>query len=252
MKKLLLLLLALPTLAFANTIQLEENNTMSFNQAFTNSYVAKKQVEAINKCNANNGQDIYIVLYTPGGSISAGKLFYDTLNALPCKFHTITIFSASMGYQTVQQLGKRYILPSGILMSHRASIRGLGGEVDGELDSIYNLIKQDVRELEIAASNRIGITLEDYKKAISDELWMTAKQAVESNHADGIALVRCGKTLLGTKVETVYTMFGAFDVEFSQCPIVTGPLRVLRASRGIPTDIVDYYTNIRKHVFQTR
>ena len=255
MKKLLTLLLAVPMLAFAGnpkTIELDAKTTMSFNQAFSGSYIAKKQVEAITLCNNNEGSEINIVLYTPGGSIAAGKLFYDTLKALPCTFNTITIFAASMGYQTVQNLGKRYILPSGILMSHRASIRGLGGEVNGELDSIYNLIKKDVEELEIIASNRVGITLEDYRKAISDELWMTASEAVKSNHADEVVLVKCGKSLLGTKVETVYTMFGAFEVEFSECPIITSPLRVLGASRGIPTDIVDYYSNIKKHVFLTR
>ena len=139
MRKLLLMLVLLPTLLLAatetqqKTIVLNTFNAINFNQPFTMDYVAKKQIEAIEKCGTNLGGDIYLVLYTPGGSISAGQLLFDTLKPLPCNFHTITIFSASMGYQTVQNLGKRYMLPSGTLMSHRASIRGIGGELGGGL-----------------------------------------------------------------------------------------------------------------------
>lgn len=249
MKKLLCLLMLLPTLAFSKTIVLEESNTISFNAVFTPMYVAQKQFEAMNLCNKNQGKKINIVLYTPGGSVSAGQLFYDTLNALPCKFNTITIFAASMGYQTVQNLGDRYILPSGVLMSHRAFVRGLGGEIGGELDSIYKLLKDNITDMEKIASSRVGITLEEYRKQIADELWLTSTNAVEQNHADEIALVKCGETLQGTKVETVYNIFGAFDVEFARCPIITAPLRVLSSRNGGNViKMMDLYNNPRNYV----
>lgn len=251
MKKLLTLLLLLPTLVFAHkTIELNENNTINFNQAFTAQYVATKQLEAINKCSKNANSDIYIVLYTPGGSISAGKLLFDTLNSLPCFFHTITIFAASMGYQTVQNLNKRYIIPSGTLMSHRASISGLSGEVGGELDQILKLIKTEVKEMEIYASNRVGISLEKYRESIRDELWMTADESVKSNHADEVILVKCTESLLGTNIQTVDTFFGSFNVEFSDCPIITAPLSV-QGSREVQTKIQDYYSNLSKHSYFT-
>lgn len=227
MKNLLASMLLLPMLAFGRqTITLSEENSINFNEAFSSEYVAKKQVEAMNKCPLTGSKEIYIVLYSPGGSISAGKLFFDTLNALPCKFHTITIFSASMAYQTVQQLGKRYILPSGILMSHRASVGGLRGELGGELDSIIGLIRNEVRDMEIVASKRVGITLEKYKTLIRDELWLTAHNAVNNNHADEIVLARCDNSLTGTYSKVFNTFFGKFRVTFSKCPLVTGALSV--------------------------
>lgn len=244
MKQLLCLLLLLPNLAFTKTITLEENNTISFNQSFSPMYVAKKQVEAINLCTKNPQSRITLVLNSPGGSVSAGQRFFDTLNALDCPFDTVTIFAASMGYQTVQNLGKRYIIPSGILMSHRAFVRGIGGEIGGELDSIINLLRQNIKELNITAANRAGITLEQYESDIADELWMTASQAVKTNHADEIVLVKCGKSLSGTKVETVTNMFGRFEVEFSQCPLVTAPLRVLRSiGNGDVNKLINMYNN---------
>lgn len=245
----LLLTFSLTGFSKEKVIELTSKNTISFNQAFTNSYVAKKQIEAITLCAKSPKSTINIVLYTPGGSISAGQRFFDTLKALPCNFDTITIFSASMGYQTVQQLGNRYILPSGTLMSHRASVRGLSGEVGGELDSIINLIKTNVTELEKVASKRAGITLEQYQNQIRDELWLTGSQAVETKHADEVVLVKCGKSLRGTKVQRVATIFGAFMVEFSKCPIITGPLKISALRRGSnPNKLRDFYTNIKDYV----
>ena len=253
MKKLLTLILLLPTMVFAGfkTIELNSRNTINFNQAFTSQYVAQKQLESILLCATNLGQEINLVLYTPGGSVSAGQRFFDTLKALPCTFNTITIFSASMGYQTVQQLGKRYILPSGILMSHRASVNGLRGEVFGELDSILNLIKSNVDELDVVASERVGISLYDYRLQIRDELWLTGEQAVVSNHADEVVLVRCDKSLMGTSSQKVNTIFGSFEAEFSDCPIIIGPVSI-GGNKSLDiseSEIFEYLTNIRNHVF---
>jgi ATP-dependent Clp protease protease subunit len=231
---------------FGKTITLSSKNTINFNQAFTPSFVAKKQLEAIKLCYSTPNSEIYVVLYTPGGSVSAGQLFFDTLNALPCKFNTVTIFSASMGYITVQSLHKRYILPSGTLMSHRASIKGLGGEIGGELDQIYNLLKTNITEINKKVSSRIGITLKKYEDLISDELWLTGESAVKNNHADSTVLVKCDDSLLGTYTQTVRSFFGQFTLEFSRCPIITAPITV--KGNGNVKKLFDYYNNIHKYV----
>lgn len=241
MKKLLAIMLLLPTLVLAKTktIELNKNNTINFNEAFSMEYVAVKQIEAIVLCAKNVGKTINVVLYTPGGSVSAGQLFFDTLNGLPCKFNTITIFSASMGYQTVQNLGKRYILPSGILMSHRAYISGLSGEIGGELDSTIQMYKDNIEELETVAAKRVGISLKEYQKQIRDELWMTGEQAVKLNHADEVVLAKCDNTLMKTTKTTVRTFFGSFIVEYSNCPLIVGPLSVKAGNK---------FSNVKKYL----
>jgi len=252
MKRILTTLLLLPSLVLAaKNIKLTEKNTINFNQAFSDGFVSKKQIEAIDLCNSNPKTDIFVVLNTPGGSVSAGQLLYDTLHALPCFFHTITIFSASMGYQTVQNLGQRYIIPSGVLMSHRAKLGGLGGEIGGELDSILNFYKKSIEEMEIIAANRVGISLEKYRDEIKDELWMTAEQSVEKGHADAIVLVNCDKSLLGSYTETMNTFFGQLLVEFSKCPLITAPLSV-RGNNNI--DLVklnQYIQSLFKNIITT-
>ena len=252
MKKLLLTLLLIPTLAFTmKNIKLDSSNSINFNQAFSGSYVASKQIEAMTKCAAKPGKVIYITSYTPGGSIFAGQLFFDTLRGLPCTFHTITIFAASMGYQMAQNLGKRYILPSGTLMSHRASVGGLAGEIGGELESVLRNIKKTVKELEVIASNRVGISLKKYRDAISDELWMTAEEAVETNHADEVVTVTCTNDLLGTRIEKVSSFFGTLEVEFSNCPVIVAPLSVNGANESQILKYKSDFSKINKRITVT-
>ena len=233
---------------FGKVINLTEENSINFNNKFDGQFVAKKQIEAANKCYTNEGSDIYVVLYTPGGSVQAGQLFFDTLNALPCNFHTITIFAASMGYQTVQNLKNRYILPSGVLMSHRASLSGVRGELGGELDSILDFFKQSIKELEVTASTRVGISLEDYQKAISDELWMTGNQAVNTKHADEVVLVKCDKNFKGSYVQKFMSFFGPVNVEFANCPLIVSPLSIKSGNLKIINHVNDFYTNIHNYI----
>lgn len=248
MKKLLTIMLLLPTLVFAETVvELNSDNTINFNQAFTTKYVAEKQLEATELCRNNLGTDIYLVLYTPGGSISAGRRFFDTLKALPCKFNTITIFAASMGYQAVQQLHKRYMIPSGTLMSHRASIGGLSGEVYGEADSVLRNIKDTVDELDQDAADRVGITLKSYKKSIRDELWLTGKIANDTNHVDELVFVKCHKSLLSTSKQLVELFFGSFTATFSNCPLVIGPVE--SDSKEELIKLKDYYNDLSPNIY---
>jgi len=255
MKKLLSLLLLLPTLVVAGTtrtIELNKNNTLNFNQAFTADFVAKKQLEAILLCAANIGSTINVVSYSPGGSVSAGQRFFDTLKGLPCKFDTITVFSASMAFQMAQQLGNRYIIPSGTLMSHRAKVTGLSGEVFGELDENIKLLKNTITELDVVAANRAGVTLDFYRNQISDELWMTGTDAVRLKYADEVVLVICDKSLLGTSFQDVQTFMGTLTAEFSDCPIVIGALSVDAANGNLSRDKINkalhYFSNFSSYI----
>jgi len=157
-----------------------------------------------------------------------------------------------MGYQTVQNLGKRYILPSGILMSHRAYVSGLSGEIGGELDAIVELLKNHTEDLDKIAAKRVGITFEEYQTLIRDELWMTGEQAVSMNHADEIVLANCDTSLSGTYFETVRTFFGDFNLEFSKCPVVTGIISIRGANYAQQKQVREYYGNLSKYVTMER
>lgn len=239
----------LPVLAFGKNIVLNDKNSVSFNQAFTPGYVAQKQLEIFNLAMTSQENDLYIVMYTPGGSVSAGSLLIDSVNALGKNIHTITIFSASMGYHTVQGLGKRYILPSGTLMSHRAFVSGLRGQFPGELNTRVDMLMSSTTLLDEVAAKRVGLPLNDYKSLIHDELWLTGQNAVDAGHADEVVSAKCDESLKGTYIELVNTFFGPLSVEFSKCPIIVGPISVGGNREAIEYSQKNLFGNIRDLVY---
>ena len=140
-------------------ILLTKKNTLVFNDVVTAKSVADIQVKLLEKSNTMPKKStIYLVLDTPGGSVMDGSLLIDTIKAMPQKVKTLTVFSASMGFQFVQNFDDRLIIPSGTLMSHRARIGGLGGEIFGELDTRLNMIKRRITYLDKIAAKRMGMT----------------------------------------------------------------------------------------------
>ena len=133
MRTLLLSLLLLPFICNSATkTKLEESNHIYLNQAFKPATVAGVMEEALRKdSELEEGKPIYLVLYSPCGSIVAGRELINFLKGLGRDVHTISLFATSMGFHTAQSLGKRYSLPNGTLMTHKAR----GGLVESFLDS---------------------------------------------------------------------------------------------------------------------
>lgn len=213
------------TMAKEKIITLSDKNTVTLNERVSSTTVALVQ-NKLSELADKTSDDLYLILYTPGGSVTAGMQLIDHIKSLKNKVHTITIFAASMGYQIVQNADKRYILPSGNLMSHRPYITGLSGSFPGELNKRLDFYTKMTNILDKQAAKRVGITLNEYKDLIHDEYWVTGVNAVKSKHADEVALARCDKSLQGKYTKTVYTFFGAFKVTFSKCPLITGALEV--------------------------
>jgi ATP-dependent Clp protease protease subunit len=208
-------------------LTLTERNTVVLRNVVDSQSVTAVQLAA-SKLSQNlaKSEPIYLFLDTPGGSIQSGNEMIATLKGLPQKVHTVTSFAASMGFITVQSLGTRYILPNGILMSHRAS-GGARGQIPGELNVRVNFFTDmlDSQDEEIAA--RVGLGKKAYQKLIRDEYWVYGTKAVKVNMADKTILVRCNKALSeGKTVENVATFFGDVQVTYSTCPLITAPLEV--------------------------
>lgn len=214
------------------TLILSEDNTVVMNEAFRGQSVAKLQNKLISLSQTLDEDDeIILVMDSPGGSVIAGMMLIDTVNAIPQKVHTLTIFAASMGYQTVQALGNRYILPSGILMSHRAHIGGLSGQIPGELNTRLAFYEELTGQLDIISSKRVGLSLADYKHLVRDEYWSGSAKSVKENHADEIVNAKCDKSLMGIETKRYDTMFGSFYVDFSKCPLINMPLDIRGGNR---------------------
>lgn len=207
-------------------ITLTEENHIVFSGPVNDSSVAKAQVQ-LGKLSKelDRGDVIYLVIDSPGGSVAAGNLFIDFAKSLPQKIKPICIFCASMGYHMFQSFDERIVYSSSTLMSHRASLGGLAGQVPGELESRLGAIKAILDNMDENVSKRVGMTKEAYQKLIYDELWLDGTNAVRTKHADRVAKIKCDDSLLaGTKSETVVTIFGPVDIEMSKCPLINGVL----------------------------
>jgi ATP-dependent Clp protease protease subunit len=226
---------------------LTAKNTVVLDDVVTYSSVAKVQVELAEMSEKlDEDETIYLVLNTPGGSVSAGMALIDSIKALPQKVKTLTIFAASMGFQIAQNLDERLITPSGVLMSHRARVSGMDGEVGGELDVRLKALHAQIRYLDQIAADRMSISLESYRSLIADEYWVNGFDSVAEKAADKMLLARCDKSLNGTKEKSIATFFGNLNVTLSQCPLIEGPLKL--SLNGIPlpvqTLITDYTTKL--------
>lgn len=207
-----------------STLLLTEKNTIVLRGPITEESASKIQLSLLQHY-SNSG--IILVLDTPGGSVDAGLAIIEVANGLHKKVHTLTIFAASMGFQLVQNLGTRYILNYGTLMSHRATISGLGGQFDGELESRYKYLKSDIDQLDIIAATRMNISVAEYKALIKDEYWVKGYQAIEDKAADLVVNVRCSKELVqATEKTTINTFFGTYILTYSKCPLISYPISI--------------------------
>lgn len=236
MKKFLVMLsfLLVGSLAYADSkpITLSKDNTITLNDAFYGDTVAKLTKKAKEMDARTESSDpIYLVLNSPGGSIDAGLELIENLNSLRRPVKTITIFSASMGFQTVQGVkGERLVMSDGTLMSHKAR-GGFYGEFPGQLDSRYAYYLKRITRMDQKAVERTKgkLTLQSYRNLIENEYWCDGQECVDQGFADRVASAQCDKSLEGTRKEVWYRdIFMGMVIEviatMDVCPLNTNAL----------------------------
>jgi ATP-dependent Clp protease, protease subunit len=216
-----------------NRLVFSDNNLVVLNTEINDQTVAAtiQKLRQIDSCFLHKNDPIYLWLYSPGGSIQAGLELKEAASGLCRPVHTVTLFSASMAFQLVQQLGTRDILANGVLMSHRAAggFEGsFGGQSPSQLDSRYALWLKRTQEMDEQTVKRTHgkQTLQSYRKQYDNEMWITGLQAVEQGYADEIVTISCNSSLNGTIPHEVEFLGAVITYETSKCPIITGPLNV--------------------------
>lgn len=233
MNKLIIgLMMMVSSAAIADTkIQFNKENTIVLSGPVTGQS-AGKVFEAAREMDTDSvsSDPIYLLLDTPGGDIQAGMELIENLKGLNRPVHTVTLFAASMGFQTVQGLGTRYVLRNGILMSHEAygGFEGSFSHGKSQIDAIYGLWLERVKEMDLVTVKRSNgkQTLDSYRNAYSKDLWLTGNQAVKGGYADEVVGARCGLSLKGEREETVMFFGTQLLVKWSLCPLNTYPLSV--------------------------
>lgn len=184
------------------------------------------------------GEPVYLFLNTPGGSIQSGLELIEGLKSLNRPVHTVTAFAASMGFQIAQNLGRRYILQSGILMSHYATGQfegAFGGQEPSQAANRYRIWAQRLKEMDEQTVSRTNgkQTLASYQKAYNTELWVTGPESVAQGYADELVKVKCDDSLSGSSTYTGSFLGMPVQYDLSNCPINSSPTNI---SLGIVTN----------------
>ena len=231
-KLLIALAMLLSVTALAKTtneeIVLTSDNSILLDQQVNSETVSAIMAKALAMDSKQASSDpIYLILSTPGGSIQDGLEMITFLKGLNRPVHTLTIFAASMGFQTVQGLGTRYVLPFGVLMAHKA--KGVfQGEFPGQIDSRYSYYIRRLNELDrITASRTYGkLSVKCLQDLYENEYWVDGFDAVDKGLADKVVSARCDQSLSGTRSENINFLGFSFKVTFSNCPVILGPVGV--------------------------
>ncbi|MEQ8154519.1 MAG: ATP-dependent Clp endopeptidase proteolytic subunit ClpP [Clostridiaceae bacterium] len=132
-------------------------------------------------------KDIYLYINSPGGSITSGMAIYDTMQYIKPDVSTICIgMAASMGAFLLSSgaKGKRFALPHSEIMIHQPLGGFQGQATDIEIHARRILkIKDTLNEI---LSRNTGKSLDDIKRDVERDYFMTAEEAAEYGLIDKV------------------------------------------------------------------
>ena len=132
-------------------------------------------------------KDIQMYINSPGGSVTAGKAIYDTMQYIKCDVSTICIgMAASMGAFLLAggAKGKRMALPNAEILIHQPS-GGAQGQATEIQIAAEHILKTRQNLNEILAANT-GQPLEVIKIDTERDNFMSAKEAMEYGLIDKV------------------------------------------------------------------
>jgi|TARA_B110001450_G_scaffold100807_1_gene95484 ATP-dependent Clp protease, protease subunit len=132
-------------------------------------------------------KEIYLYINSPGGLVTAGLGIYDTMQYIKPDVSTLCIGqAASMGsfLLSAGAKGKRFSLPNSRIMVHQPSAGFQGQATDIEIHANEVLaLKKRLNEI---YSKHTGMPVEDLKKALERDNFMTPEKAKEFGLIDEV------------------------------------------------------------------
>lgn len=132
-------------------------------------------------------KDISIYINSPGGSITAGMVIYDTMQFIKPKVSTICIgMAASMGafLLAAGEKGKRYALPNSEVMIHQPLGGAQGQATEIEIAAKRILSLRD--KLNQVLAERTGQPIEVIERDTDRDNFKTAEEALEYGLIDKV------------------------------------------------------------------
>jgi hypothetical protein len=200
---------------YSNTITLTDSNFVNVRDVINKDSV-DQAIKDIKRLEDKKVDKIYLVIDSPGGEVLHGFRLIKFIEKYD-NIETITIRAASMASALVEAVkGKRYVVTNGLFMFHRS----FGAQKES-----------DLLPLEIINSERIGISLTEYRDRALTDWWIrTGKGAVEQNVADKVVQLKCDASLLNKHEDSMVTLGAIFGmviktkVRLAKCPLMVNPI----------------------------
>ncbi|MCP4499682.1 MAG: ATP-dependent Clp protease proteolytic subunit [Deltaproteobacteria bacterium] len=132
-------------------------------------------------------KDIVMYVNSPGGSVTAGLMIYDTMQYVACDVTTVCVGQcASMGAVLLAggAKGKRQILPHSRVMIHQP--HGGAGGTSRDIEIQANEILSLKKTLNTLLANDSGKDLAQIEKDTDRDFFMNAQEAIEYGLVDAI------------------------------------------------------------------
>jgi ATP-dependent Clp protease protease subunit len=174
-------------------ITLKKNNFISINDKINDKNVElwSKQMSKI------TSNPMYIYIDSPGGSVDAGLHFINNMNWYKKQDKIINCIAKSaysMAFIIFQNCTNRYIILSSTLMQHQISLNGIKGPLNN-LMNYFEMINKISLDLDNMVSNRLNMTLIDYRNKISNDWWIYGSLSIDIKVADELVIIGCDAEL---------------------------------------------------------
>lgn len=192
--------------------------------------VDENMVEAVARKLPNlTSGTVHVQILSPGGSILSGKRVIDQLLGLQLqgkKVHCVAHIAISMAFVIFQSPAcqTRQVVSGAMLMQHQASV-GIEGPINNLLNNVHAVLLE-LEELEKMQASRMQITLEAFREAIANDMWLNSgSAALRANAADSQIVVICSTELLAAKGKQEEINLGRVKilVNYSDCPYIMQP-----------------------------
>ena len=133
------------------------------------------------------GKDIHLDINSPGGSVTACMVIYDTMQYIKCDVSTICMgLAASMGAFLLAggTKGKRMALPNAEIMIHQPSGGAQGQATD--IDIVAKQILKTKERLNTLLAQNTGQPLEVIARDTERDNYMTAQEALAYGLIDSV------------------------------------------------------------------
>jgi ATP-dependent Clp endopeptidase proteolytic subunit ClpP len=134
---------------------------------------------------SSRGEEVYLLIDSPGGSVITGGAIISAMEASPVPVNTVCLqLCASMGAMIHQYGTKRYTVNRSLLMFHDAA-GGFPGPFQ-QVVSRMNMINRYVNKMFSHVAKRTGQQYKDFMQKIGPEIWVDGEDAVAQKYSEGL------------------------------------------------------------------